>query len=97
MDPCCRMYLLLIILKAYCIFSGLKSVDESVRLSVKYYDNNVVGTVSLLRKMMEYNISHFIFSSSATVYGSSENIPIIEGSKVGETTNPYCASKLMVE
>lgn len=46
---------------------------------------------------MEYNISHFIFSSSATVYGSSENIPIIEGSKVGETTNPYCASKLMVE
>ncbi|WP_171859425.1 UDP-glucose 4-epimerase GalE, partial [Citrobacter freundii] len=78
-------------------FAGLKSVGESVRLPVKYYDNNVVGTVSLLRKMMEYNISHFIFSSSATVYGSPENIPIVEDSKVGETTNPYGTSKLMVE
>ncbi|MES0267953.1 UDP-glucose 4-epimerase GalE [Citrobacter sedlakii] len=78
-------------------FAGLKSVGESVTLPIKYYDNNVAGTLSLIRKMIEHKITHFIFSSSATVYGSPENIPLVECSKVGGTTNPYGSSKLMVE
>lgn len=78
-------------------FAGLKSVGESVGLPLQYYDNNVVGTIILLEEMIRFNISHIIFSSSATVYGEPSEIPLTECSKVGGTTNPYGTSKLMVE
>lgn len=78
-------------------FAGLKSVGESVKKPVEYYDNNLTGTLSLIDEMIKSGIQNFIFSSSATVYGLPETIPLIETSKIGGTTNPYGTSKLMVE
>lgn len=78
-------------------FAGLKSVSESVENPLAYYDNNVNGTLVLIEEMINYNVQHIIFSSSATVYGVPEHIPLKESSKVGGTTNPYGTSKLMVE
>ncbi|ASG54261.1 MAG TPA: UDP-glucose 4-epimerase GalE [Salmonella bongori] len=78
-------------------FAGLKSVGESVVLPIKYYDNNVSGTLNLISEMIQHNIHHLIFSSSATVYGNPEKIPLEECSRIGGTTNPYGTTKLMVE
>lgn len=77
-------------------FAGLKAVGESVEQPLKYYDNNVSGTVSLLEIMQEFACQTLVFSSSATVYGDPASVPIKEDFPLA-TTNPYGASKLMVE
>lgn len=78
-------------------FAGLKSVGESVNKPIEYYDNNVNGTLVLLAAMREAGVKHLIFSSSATVYGTPECLPITEACATGETTNPYGRSKLHIE
>lgn len=78
-------------------FAGLKAVGESVIKPLEYYQNNVSGTLVLLAEMHKAGVNRFIFSSSATVYGTPETIPITESSAVGGTTSPYGTSKLMVE
>ena len=77
-------------------FAGLKAVGESVAKPLMYYDNNVSGTITLLEVMSEYKVKNFIFSSSATVYGDPEILPIDENSP-RSCTNPYGQSKLTVE
>lgn len=78
-------------------FAGFKAVGESVAKPIDYYTNNVSGALILLDTMKKYNVKKFIFSSSATVYGDPEVIPITEDSKTGGTTNPYGTSKLFIE
>ncbi|KAB7887424.1 UDP-glucose 4-epimerase GalE [Poseidonibacter ostreae] len=78
-------------------FAGLKAVGESVEQPLKYYDNNVVGTLRLLEVMKEFNCKKIVFSSSATVYGDPETTPIKENFPTGATTNPYGTSKHMIE
>ncbi|MFK8258807.1 UDP-glucose 4-epimerase GalE [Erwinia sp. AnSW2-5] len=78
-------------------FAGLKSVGESVKKPIEYYKNNVSGTLVLLDEMRRAQVKKFIFSSSATVYGTPESVPLRETSRIGGTTNPYGTSKLMVE
>ena len=77
-------------------FAGLKAVGESVSDPLKYYDNNVRGTLSLLEIMAEFAVKVFVFSSSATVYGFSDDKPIPETSPL-TPYNPYGRSKRMVE
>lgn len=77
-------------------FAGLKAVGESVAKPLMYYDNNVNGTITLLKIMKEYSVNNFIFSSSATVYGDPETLPIDESSP-RSCTNPYGQSKLTIE
>ena len=78
-------------------FAGFKSVGESVKEPLMYYHNNVTGAIILLETMKKFNVKNFIFSSSATVYGDPERVPITEDCKIGGTTNPYGTSKLMIE
>ena len=78
-------------------FAGLKAVGESVQEPLKYYYNNVYGTITLLKAMKEHNVNKLIFSSSATVYGTPKQVPIKETSDVGGTTNPYGTTKLIIE
>ena len=78
-------------------FAAFKAVGESVKKPIEYYMNNVSTVLVLLKTMMKHNIKKIVFSSSATVYGDPEEVPIVESSKVGGTTNPYGTSKLMVE
>lgn len=78
-------------------FAGLKSVGESVSKPIKYYQNNVVGSMVLLEEMLLSGVTKLIFSSSATVYGNPEFVPLTENAHVGGTTNPYGSSKVMVE
>lgn len=78
-------------------FAGFKAVGESVKEPLKYYYNNVSGAIILLQTMQKYNCKKFIFSSSATVYGKPEKVPITEECKIGGTTNPYGTSKLFIE
>lgn len=77
-------------------FAGLKSVGESVAFPLMYFDNNVSGTVSLCEVMSEYGCKQLVFSSSATVYGQPESVPIREDFALS-ATNPYGYSKLVVE
>ena len=77
-------------------FAGLKAVGESVTQPLMYYDNNLSGSVTLLQEMARAGVRNFVFSSSATVYGDPEIVPIREDAKLS-TTNPYGSSKLMVE
>lgn len=77
-------------------FAGLKAVGESVAKPLLYYENNVAGTINLVKLMKEYNVNSIIFSSSATVYGSPKTVPILEDFPLS-TTNPYGATKLMLE
>ena len=77
-------------------FAGLKAVGESVSKPIKYYDNNVSGSVTLFEAMAECNVKKIIFSSSATVYGDPASVPILENFPIS-ATNPYGQSKLMVE
>ena len=77
-------------------FSGLKAVGESVQNPLKYYDNNVVGTISLLNAMTEVGIKRLVFSSSATVYGDPQYLPIDEAHP-RSATNPYGRTKLQIE
>lgn len=78
-------------------FAGYKAVGESVKKPLEYYENNVSGCIVLLETMRKYNVKKFVFSSSATVYGQPERIPLTEDCKVGGTTNPYGTSKLFIE
>lgn len=78
-------------------FAGLKAVGESVRLPLKYYENNFAGTLSLCKAMETANVKKLIFSSSATVYGDPAEIPISESCAKGVCTNPYGWTKSMIE
>ena len=78
-------------------FAGLKSVGESVAQPLRYYDNNVSGTVALCEVMKEFGVQRLVFSSSATVYGDPHAVPIDESFPIGGTTNAYGASKVMIE
>lgn len=78
-------------------FAGYKAVGESTKKPIEYYINNVSGALVLLDTMKKYNVKKFIFSSSATVYGDPEVIPITEDCKTGGTTNPYGTTKLFIE
>ncbi|MBF4328043.1 UDP-glucose 4-epimerase GalE, partial [Vibrio anguillarum] len=78
-------------------FAGLKAVGESVIKPLEYYDNNVNGSLVLARSMRKAGVKSIVFSSSATVYGDPEIVPITEDSPTGSTTNPYGRSKYMIE
>ena len=78
-------------------FAGFKSVGESVKMPIEYYTNNVYGALVLLDVMKKYKCKKIIFSSSATVYGEPEKIPLTEDCRVGGTTNPYGTTKLFIE
>jgi len=77
-------------------FAGLKAVGESVAKPLMYYENNILGTVNLLQLMEEYGVKRFVFSSSATVYGEPETVPISETAP-NSATNPYGRTKLYIE
>ena len=77
-------------------FAALKAVGESCKIPLKYYENNISGTVSLLKVMEKHNVKKIIFSSSATVYGDPERLPLDENCRLS-TTNPYGSTKLMME
>ncbi len=78
-------------------FAGLKAVGESTEQPVRYYNNNVNGTLVLLEAMKKAGVFNIVFSSSATVYGLPKKLPINEADEVGGTTNPYGTSKYIVE
>ena len=77
-------------------FAGYKAVGESVAKPLMYYRNNIDTALTLLEVMEKYNVNNFVFSSSATVYGVPETVPLVEGMKTG-CTNPYGWTKLMIE
>ena len=77
-------------------FAGLKAVGESVEKPLMYYHNNITGTLNLCGIMEKYDVKNFVFSSSATVYGDPEQVPIDESSPLS-ATNPYGRTKLMIE
>ncbi|ANS88094.1 UDP-glucose 4-epimerase GalE (plasmid) [Vibrio scophthalmi] len=78
-------------------FAGLKAVGESVEQPLQYFDNNVNGSLTLVRSMRKAGVKKIVFSSSATVYGDPDVVPITENSPTGATTNPYGRSKYIVE
>lgn len=78
-------------------FAGLKAVGESCVKPLEYYDNNVGGTVSLLKAMHAAGLTRIIFSSSSTVYGTPQYLPLTEEHPVGGVTNPYGRTKLFIE
>lgn len=78
-------------------FAGLKAVGESCAKPVEYYRNNIDSTLTLLEAMKKYGVNNFIFSSSATVYGTPETVPLVETMPTGSPTNPYGWTKLMME
>lgn len=78
-------------------FAGYKAVGESVAEPLKYYTNNLQSTLVLLSMMKKYHVKNLVFSSSATVYGEPQKMPIYESDPVGGTTNPYGTTKLMNE
>ncbi|EMM0233381.1 UDP-glucose 4-epimerase GalE [Providencia rettgeri] len=78
-------------------FAGLKAVGESVQKPIEYYDNNVNSTLVLITSMQKAGVKSLIFSSSTTVYGEAEHIPLTEEASVGNTNSPYGTSKYMVE
>ncbi|MGN0807641.1 MAG: UDP-glucose 4-epimerase GalE [Candidatus Coproplasma sp.] len=78
-------------------FAGLKAVGESCQKPIEYYDNNLNGTLVLLQAMRSHGCKKIVFSSSATVYGDPEVLPLTEECKTGGTTNPYGTSKYFQE
>ena len=78
-------------------FAGFKSVGESNRKPLEYYDNNVSGTLNLLQVMKKFNCRNFIFSSSATVYGEPDSVPIKEDAPVKRAMCPYGQTKIDIE
>ena len=78
-------------------FAGLKAVGESCEMPIEYYDNNLNGTLVLLRAMRDAGCKNIVFSSSATVYGTPERLPLDENCRTGGTTNPYGTSKYFQE
>ncbi len=77
-------------------FAGLKAVGESVEIPIDYYDNNIVGTVNLLTAMSDHDVFDLVFSSSCTVYGEPEVVPITEAAPIG-AVSPYGRTKLYIE
>ena len=77
-------------------FAGLKAVGESVEIPLRYYHNNVSGTLILCETMAKHNVKRMVFSSSAAVYGKPATVPIRENFPLS-TTNPYGSTKLMIE
>ena len=77
-------------------FAGLKAVGESVQQPLRYYHNNITGTLILCELMEKYNVKRLVFSSSATVYGAPKSVPIREDFSLS-TTNPYGTTKLFLE
>lgn len=77
-------------------FAGLKAVGESVAQPERYYSNNIIGTLNLIEAMDKYGVKKLVFSSSATVYGKPDSVPIKEDFPL-RTTNPYGSTKLMIE
>ena len=77
-------------------FAGLKAVGESCEIPLAYFNNNITGTINLLMAMEKYNVKSFVFSSSATVYGKPESVPIREDFPLS-VSNPYGRTKLMIE
>ena len=77
-------------------FAGLKAVGESVAQPLRYYHNNITGTLILCELMEKYGVKKLVFSSSATVYGAPESVPIREDARL-TTTNPYGSTKLYIE
>ena len=77
-------------------FAGLKAVGESVEIPLEYYDNNLAGTVCLLEAMAAHGVRDLVFSSSCTVYGDPEVVPITEDAPIG-AVNPYGRTKLFIE
>ena len=78
-------------------FAGFKAVGESVQKPIEYYENNIGGTLSLLKAMRAYDCKSIIFSSSATVYGGNNPVPYKEDMPLGSPTNPYGWTKLFIE
>ncbi len=78
-------------------FAGLKSVSASVSNPLEYYQNNVYGSLQLFRAMGNFDVKNIVFSSSATVYGDPDKLPLDESMPAGKPTNPYGMSKLMIE
>ena len=78
-------------------FAGLKAVGESVKLPIRYYENNLGSTLSLVTVMQEFDCNNIVFSSSATVYGEQKELPYNENMSVGGTTNPYGTTKYFIE
>jgi len=78
-------------------FAGLKAVGESCKIPLEYYDNNIYGTIVLLKVMKKFGVKKIVFSSSATVYGTPEKLPLDETCKTGGTTNPYGSTKYYLE
>lgn len=80
-------------------FAALKSVGESVAQPLDYYQNNITGTLNLCQAAERHDVTHFVFSSSATVYGLPKSLPLTESSPtpITEVTNPYGRTKLMLE
>ena len=78
-------------------FAGYKAVGESVKKPIAYYENNLVGTLNLVKCMNRAGVKNMVFSSSATVYGDPAEIPITENCPKGQCTNPYGQTKSMIE
>ena len=78
-------------------FAGYKAVGESVEKPLEYYRNNLDSTLTLLELMRKYGVHNIVFSSSATVYGAPDSVPINESAAVGRCTNPYGWTKCMIE
>ena len=78
-------------------FAGLKAVGESTKKPIEYYSNNVTGSLILFDVMREYGVKTLVFSSSATVYGDVQRVPIRESDPVTHATNPYGETKIMIE
>ena len=77
--------------------AAFKAVGESVRKPIEYYTNNLMSTLVIANLMKKYGVNNIVFSSSATVYGDPEVVPLTEDCKLGETTNPYGSTKAMME
>jgi UDP-glucose 4-epimerase len=78
-------------------FAAFKAVGESCRLPLRYYQNNVTGTATLLEVMAENGVFNLVYSSSCTVYGDPQKLPIKEDHPTGNCTNPYGKSKYFTE
>src|SRR3954453_13077022 len=78
-------------------FAGLKAVGESVAEPLRYYDNNVVGTVQLVKSMEAHDVRRLVFSSSCTVYGAPEQVPVTEDTPLRSAASPYGRTKLFIE
>lgn len=78
-------------------FAGYKAVGESVKVPLKYYENNIQGTVALMKALTKYNVKKVVFSSSATVYGLENQPPFVETMPTFSATNPYGYTKVVIE